>query len=56
MRHGFDPGATRNKRLAESEVSHATDVTFKKAQRVRYEPSEKQQVLPMEGEPQSGLV
>ena len=28
----------------------ATDVTFKKAQRVRYEPSEKQKDLPMEGE------
>ena len=27
-----------------------TDVTFKKAQRVRYEPSEKQKILPMEGE------
>ena len=28
----------------------ATDVTFKKAQRVRYEPSEKQKDLPIEGE------
>ena len=28
-----------------------TDVTFKKAQRVRYDPSEKQKTLPMEGEP-----
>ena len=28
----------------------ATDVTFKKARRVRYEPSEKQKILPMEGE------
>ena len=28
-----------------------TDVTFKKAQRVRYDPSEKQRVLPMEAEP-----
>ena len=27
-----------------------TDVTFKKAQRVRYDPSEKQKILPMEGE------
>ena len=27
----------------------AADVTFKKAQRVRYEPSEKQKILPMEG-------
>ncbi len=32
-------------------MSHATDVTFKKAQRVRYEPREKQQNLPMESEP-----
>ncbi len=29
----------------------ATDVTFKKAQRVRPNPSEKQKILPMEGEP-----
>ena len=29
----------------------ATDVTFKKAQRVRSKPSEKQKILPMEGEP-----
>ena len=29
----------------------ATDVTFKKAQRVRSDPSEKQNILPMEGEP-----
>ena len=28
----------------------ATDVTFKKAQRVRYDPSEKQKILPMEGD------
>ena len=28
----------------------ATDVTFKKAQRVRPNPSEKQKILPMEGE------
>ena len=31
-------------------MSHATDVTFKKAQRVRSNPSE-QKTLPMEGEP-----
>ena len=29
----------------------AADVTFKKAQRVRSNPSEKQKILPMEGEP-----
>ena len=29
----------------------ATDVTFKKAQRVRPNPSEKQKILPIEGEP-----
>ena len=29
---------------------HATDVTFKKAQRVRSDPSEKQKILPLEGE------
>ena len=29
----------------------ATDVTFKKAQRVKYDPSEKQKILPIEGEP-----
>ena len=29
----------------------AADVTFKKAQRVRSDPSEKQNILPMEGEP-----
>ncbi len=28
----------------------AADVTFKKAQRVRYDPSEKQKILPMKGE------
>ena len=28
----------------------AADVTFKKAQRVRYNPSEKQKILPMDGE------
>ena len=28
----------------------ATDVTFKKAQRVKYDPSEKQKILPIEGE------
>ena len=28
----------------------AADVTFKKAQRVRYDPSEKQKILPMESE------
>ena len=31
-------------------VTPAADVTFKKAQRVRYDPSEKQKILPMESE------
>ena len=33
-----------------STTSQATDVTFQKAQRVRPNPSEKQKILPMEGE------
>ena len=49
--HGATMALCSLPRTNPGDYPQAADVTFKKAQRVRSNPSEKQKILPMEGEP-----